>query len=80
MGVSTSEELRHAINSCKDLINTAPEDSEEKNKLVSKLVQLRLKLQETQVNTVMINIQYLLNISRVLFLEIRKSLETDQNY
>ena len=49
MGVSTSEELRHAIDACKDLINTTPEDSEEKNKLVNKLVQLRLKLQETQV-------------------------------
>ena len=49
MGVSTSEELHHAIDACKDLVNTAPEDSEEKNKLVNKLVQLRLKLQETQV-------------------------------
>jgi len=49
MGVTTSEELRHAIDACKDLINTTPEDSEEKNKLVNKLVQLRLKLQETQV-------------------------------
>lgn len=48
MGVSTSEELQHAINACKDLINTTPEDSQEKRKLISKLIQLRLKLQETQ--------------------------------
>lgn len=49
MGVSTSEELQHAISACKDLINATPNDSEEKKKLISKLVQLRLKLQETQV-------------------------------
>ena len=49
MGFSTSEELNHAISACKDRINTAHEDTEEKNKLVTKLVQLRLKLQETQV-------------------------------
>lgn len=49
MGVSTSEELQHAISACKDLINTTPKDSEEKKKLVNKLVQLRLKLQEMQV-------------------------------
>ena len=49
MGVSTSEELQHAIAACKDLINTTPNDSAEKKKLVVKLVQLRLKLQETQV-------------------------------
>lgn len=49
MGVSTSEELQHAIAACKDLINTTPNDSAEKRKLVGKLVQLRLKLQETQV-------------------------------
>lgn len=48
MGVSTSEELQHAIAACKDLINTTPNDSAEKKKLVVKLVQLRLKLQETQ--------------------------------
>lgn len=48
MGVSTAEELRHAISACKDLINTTREDSEEKKKLITKLVQLRLKLQETQ--------------------------------
>lgn len=49
MGVSTTEELRHAINACKDLINATSDDSEEKRKLITKLVQLRLKLQETQV-------------------------------
>lgn len=49
MGVSTSEELQHAISACKDLINTTPDDSEEKKKLITKLIQLRLKLQETQV-------------------------------
>lgn len=49
MGVSTTEELQHAIVACKDLINTTPNDSAEKKKLVGKLVQLRLKLQETQV-------------------------------
>jgi len=49
MGVSTTEELRHAISACKDLINTTSDDSEEKRKLITKLVQLRLKLQETQV-------------------------------
>lgn len=48
MGVSTSEELQHAIAACKDLINTTPNDPAEKKKLVGKLVQLRLKLQETQ--------------------------------
>jgi len=50
MGVSTSEELQHAISACKDLINTTPADSEEKRKLITKLVQLRLKLQEAQVS------------------------------
>lgn len=48
MGVSTSEELQHAISACKDLINTTAADSEEKRKLITKLVQLRLKLQEAQ--------------------------------
>ena len=54
MGVSTTEELRHAISACKDLINTTSDDSEEKRKLITKLVQLRLKLQETQVCPCMI--------------------------
>ena len=49
MGVSTSEELQHGISACKDLIKATRNDSEEKKKLVSKLVQLRLKLQERQV-------------------------------
>ena len=31
------------------MINAASEDTEEKNKLINKLVQLRLKLQDTQV-------------------------------
>lgn len=48
MGFSTSEELKHAITACKDMINAASEDTEEKNKLINKLVQLRLKLQDTQ--------------------------------
>lgn len=54
MGVSTIEELRHAISACKDLINTTSDDSEEKRKLITKLVQLRLKLQESQVCRCMI--------------------------
>lgn len=51
MGVSTSEELEHAIESCKELIKAAPENSEEGIRLVDKLVQLRFKLQEAQVRS-----------------------------
>ncbi|EDO45985.1 predicted protein, partial [Nematostella vectensis] len=47
MGFSTTEELQNAIHSCKDMIRAAPEHSAEKKKLVEKLIQLRVRLQET---------------------------------
>lgn len=64
MGVSTTEELRHAINACKDLINATSDDSEEKRKLITKLVQLRLKLQETQVCRCMVYFSRALMVKR----------------
>lgn len=47
-GFSTSEELEMAIENCKEIIMQTPENTEKKKQLIKKLVQLRLKLQETK--------------------------------
>ncbi|PRD29233.1 UNVERIFIED_CONTAM: Def8 [Trichonephila clavipes] len=45
-GFSTSEELRMAIEDCKEMIKSDDSEPEKKKHLVKKLVQLKLKLQE----------------------------------
>ncbi|WAR01533.1 DEFI8-like protein [Mya arenaria] len=45
-GMSGSEELELAIDTCKDLILRATKDSDKQKNLVRKLIQLRMKLQE----------------------------------
>ncbi|XP_076370748.1 differentially expressed in FDCP 8 homolog isoform X2 [Tachypleus tridentatus] len=45
-GYSATEELEMAIENCKDMILETSEKSEKRKKLVMKLIQLRLKLQE----------------------------------
>ncbi|XP_025087005.1 differentially expressed in FDCP 8 homolog A-like [Pomacea canaliculata] len=45
-GLSKTEELELAISNCKELIIAAPTNSDRQKNLVSKLIQLRIKLQE----------------------------------
>lgn len=45
-GMSNTEELEMAIETCKDMILDAPPHSDKQKNLVKKLVQLRMKLQE----------------------------------
>ena len=48
-GMSSTEELEMAIETCKELILLAPPNSDKHKNLVKKLIQLRLKLQELKV-------------------------------
>ena len=48
--MSHVEELELAIDNCKDLIRTCGQGSDKQKNLVTKLVQLRLKLQEINVS------------------------------
>ena len=48
-GMSSTEELELAIETCKDMILLSQKDSDKQKNLVKKLVQLRLKLQELKV-------------------------------
>lgn len=48
-GLSKTEELELAIGNCKELIQSATQNSDRQKNLVRKLVQLRLKLQEMKV-------------------------------
>ena len=66
MGVSTTEELRHSIQGCKDLVKGAPEHSSERKKLVKKLVMLRLKLQEAEVHS--INVTTIILLMNILLI------------
>jgi len=52
MGLSNSEEIHHAIVSCKEMIKTA-QTPEEKKSLVRRLIQLRIKQQESKVSVQM---------------------------
>ncbi|GBN27461.1 Differentially expressed in FDCP 8 [Araneus ventricosus] len=45
-GFSTSDELKMAIEDCKEMIKSEENDTEKKKQLVKKLVQLKLKLEE----------------------------------
>jgi hypothetical protein len=49
MGFSSTEELEHAIGTCKHLIKQSSETSPRRKELVQQLIQLRLKLHEINV-------------------------------
>ena len=49
MGFTTDEELENAIETCKERIKSLKINSEERQQLVKKLVQLRLKRHEQKV-------------------------------
>lgn len=49
-GLSKQEELEMAIETCKEMISTAPDNSERKKRLVKKLVELRIQLHELKVS------------------------------
>lgn len=49
-GFSRVEELEMAIGNCKEAVKTSLENSENRRKMVAKLVQLRLKLLQLQVS------------------------------
>jgi len=49
LGLSSIEELKVAIENCKEMILNLPEESKKKKKLVENLVNLKIKLQELKV-------------------------------
>ena len=49
MGLSSAEELKIAIENCRELILNYPDGSKKKDKLMKNLVQLQIKLQDIKV-------------------------------
>lgn len=49
MGLSSAEELKIAIENCRELILGFPDESKKKEKLKKNLVELQIRLQELKV-------------------------------